>query len=132
MSKESWKNVREIATVTAVGAAEGAAIGFATGLGLLSMEGYVAGGIIGGVTALSAELIGRRPKYTIETNDTATVTFNVTTPDIAETVSKKSSETLVNVPLIKVPDMIIYSHLKAFLDTTGDIKKFKMRTSVTK
>lgn len=61
MNKESWKNVREVATVTAVGAAEGALIGAA----MLNIPGAVSGGLIGGLTALTAELIGRKDKVDV-------------------------------------------------------------------
>lgn len=60
MTKESWKTAREIAAVTAAGSLEGAGIGFVLGTGFLSLPGAAAGGIIGGLTALSAELAGRR------------------------------------------------------------------------
>jgi len=98
MQKETLKNVREIATVTAVGAAEGAAIGFAAGMGFLSLQGYAAGGIIGGLTALTTELVGRSKKEDI------TVKY---------TIHKKGSESsthsklLPNLYMIQIADKSI-------------------------
>lgn len=74
--------------VTAVGAAEGAAIGFVTGMGFLSLQGYAAGGIIGGLTALTAELVGRSKKedvtvkYTIHKKGSASSTHTKSLPNL--------------------------------------------------
>lgn len=103
MRKETRQSIKEIATVTAVGAAEGAAIGLATGVGFLSLPGYAAGGIIGGVTALTTELIGRRKQVDL------TVTYAVTrdpapSPDqamVTKTVNFKG------VPIIQDADKVL-------------------------
>lgn len=103
MQKETMRNIREIATVTAVGAAEGAAIGFATGMGFLSLQGYAAGGIIGGLTALTTELIGRRKTVDM------TIQYSVAHD---QSLSHKESSvtntvTLKNVPMIQDADKVL-------------------------
>lgn len=119
MSKESWKNVKEVAAVTAVGAAEGAAIGFAIGTVFLGLPGYAAGGIIGGTTALLAELNGR-----MFANDvTVTYTAEGQSKD-GKAVRVRTTDTIANVPQIQTADKVL-TLLPNFLIQAEQIESFR-------
>ncbi len=96
---ERWNGIKEVAKVTGVAALEGAAIGSV----MLGLPGIFAGGIVGGVTALVAEGVGRTVKidlkgtYEVQTTVTDKDTI-VYTKDVHAKLSKD------RMPMIQVPD----------------------------
>lgn len=130
MNKETKRNIREIATVTAVGATEGAVIGAVMGVGVLSVPNAIAGGLIGGATALSAELIGRNPKRTITVHHEVDQTFSTLKGD--RNIKGDVTGQAPHVPLIKVPDALIMMHMLTYMKASGDLNSWKFQTLITK
>lgn len=127
MSKESWKNVREVATVTAVGAAEGALIAVPFSIA----GGPIAGGVIGGITALSTELIGRAKNRTVTVRHTAQQAFTNEPAGAIEVVSTDVTSQKT-VPAIKVADTLLWEHMVNFSKASGDLKSWHFQSLVTK
>ncbi len=131
MTKEAWKSVREVATITAVGATEGALIGTALGVGLMSAPGYIAGGIVGGVTALSAELVGRVKKKDVTAIQQVRLSFKDTERGQRHIIKTKVREIKRDVALIQIPDVILSLHFRAWRQATGELKKWQGETHVS-
>lgn len=127
MTKETWKNVREVATVTAVGAAEGALIAVPFSIA----GGPIAGGVIGGATALTTELVGRSQKRTVTVRHTTEQAFTNESNGVTQTVSADVTSQQT-VPAIKVADTTIREHLSNFAKATGDLQEWHFQTLVTK
>jgi hypothetical protein len=128
MSKESWKAVREVATVTAVGAVEGAVI-----LGLvdpLRVGGAIVGGFLGGTTALAGELVGRIKKKDVTTVHKAVLSFQDTEHGQRHVVKTTAQETKRRVPWIQVPDTIATLHFKAWKKATGRLQTWSVATQI--
>lgn len=132
MSKETWKSAGHIAWMSTVGAAEGATIGALAGapwFGIAALPGGIAGGLIGGVTALSAELAGHAASTNVLVEDT-TVTQRMDVPN-QESVVLTASESAQNVPLIRLPDTILKLRMQAFSRAIGHWKSNVTETVAT-
>lgn len=123
--------------MTTVGAAEGALIGATNPLSLAlgpvlgaPLWGGVAGGVAGGLTALTTELIGRTPKRTVTVRQTVKQSFETTAG--TQTITSDVSHQEQNVPLIQVPDTIMFTHLDAWIKANGDLRSWHWQTIVTK
>jgi len=127
MSKEAWKTTGKVALATATGVAEGALIAIPFSI----TGGPIAGGIIGGATALSAELIGRIPKRNVEVSQAMNQTFAHAQDD---TVGVTTAETKAksDVPLIEVPDTIARLHSEVMADIIGDITAWQFDTTIAR
>lgn len=131
-AKETLRAIKEVSLVTMAGATEGAVIGTFFGVGGPTLVG----GLIGGATAFSGEIIGRRlPKQTVTVHGKDTIHFSVTPQNASSVVAEtdaslgetgavsegaatespiapeslftsQATETRNNVPLIQVPDTI--------------------------
>jgi len=111
-----------------VGALQGSLI-----LGLVDpahIGGVILGGAIGGVTAISAELIGRIKKKDVTANQKVTIDYKDTEQNQRHIIVSKVKEGKQLVPLIQVPDAIIELHLRAFNKATGRLKKWRAQTQV--
>ncbi len=130
MNKETKRNIQEVATVTAVGTTEGAVIGAVMGVGVLSVPNAIAGGFIGGATALTTELIGRNPKRTITVHHEVDQTFSTLKGD--RNIKGDVTGQVADIPLIKVPDALIMTHMLTYMKASGDLNSWKFQTLVTK
>ena len=124
MNKESWKNVKEISRVTAVGTIEGALIGWSVG----GPGGAIVLGGIGAATAVTGEVIGRIKKKDLKVTHKVTLAFKDTEHNQRHLITSKVKEAAKQVPLIKVPDTFILLHARAFDRATGSIKKWQIET----
>lgn len=96
---ERLSGAKEVARVTRAAAMEGAAIG----LLMIGLPGFFAGGIVGGVTALVAEGVGRAVKVDLE----GPIKVETTVKDEGTVVYRKNLECDLpkqRISWIKVPD----------------------------
>lgn len=117
---ERWNGIKEVARVTGVAALEGAVVGSL----LLGLPGIFAGGIVGGVTALVAEGVGRGVKINVDGDYTITSTVTCE----GALVYKKDTEitlTGTRVPWIQASDFLLHltrqhtPHIKTNVSVVG-------------
>ena len=131
MANETLKSAGQVAWMTAVGAAEGAAIGWKSGtlvtfasvgaFGPLQIPWVAANAVIGGATALTAELIGRKAKATVMVQDMSMVERMDMPRDQmgGQMMTKSATAVAEEVPLIQIPDKIASLRMQAFRDALG-------------
>lgn len=128
---ERLRGTKEVLRVTGAAALEGAAIG---SLMLGPLPGFFAGGIVGGVTALALEGIGRGVKVDIK----GPIEVKTTVTDEGTVVYRKQMEADLpkqRVPWIQVPDYFLQlladlsPKFKTKLDFTNVIKPDSPNTS---
>ena len=130
MSKESWKSAREVTATALAGAAEGAIITSVWLPGTLPVSA-VAGGLAGGITALTTELIGRSQKRTVTVRHTAEQTFTDESKGTTQTLTTDVTSQKT-VPAIKVADTKIWEHMVNWSKASGDLQQWHFQTLVTK
>lgn len=116
---ERFNGTREVLNVTKAAALEGAAIGAL----MVGIPGFFAGGIVGGVTALALEGIGRGVTVEIE----GPIKVKTTVTDKGTVVYSK--ETHAELPSQRVPWIQVPDH---FLQLLADISpKYKTKLTFT-
>lgn len=126
MNKETKQHIKEIAKVTAAGTAEAALIGFGVG----GPGGAIVLGGIGAATALTAEVVGRIPKRTITVHHEVDQTFSTLKGD--RNIKGNVTGQVTDIPLIKVPDAAIATHMLTYMKASGDLNAWRFQTLITK